>query len=370
MKFTIPCSILKNELQVLSGVLPSKTTLPIIGNILFEAKNGKLFLTATDLEVSLQSSLDCEVEKEGAVAIPGKILSDIVRELPDYPIQFSSDEEFRVVITTPSGELNIFGADDKEFPQIPKIKKKSELTLNSAKIKRMTEKVLLAVSKDELKGVLTGVLFQFKESDLRMVATDGHRLARIMDKSFSSEDDLIDIIIPPKALGLFLKNAEEEEFVFTIGDNYVIFDLGAKTIYSSLLQGEFPDYERVIPVNNEKQLVVDREKLIQSLRLVQVFANRMTLQVKMSLTKDQAEISSEDADRGAGNDTIPADYDNEDIVIGFNAGYLLDSLRIIDTENVVIEMDKPDSGCIILPQEQQEEEDIFILVMPIKLKDA
>jgi len=369
MKLTIPCSVLKNELQILSGVLPAKTTLPIIGYILFDAKKGNLMLTATDLEVSLQSSVDCSVEEEGSVAIPGKMLTDIVRELPDVPIQISSDEEFRVTITTSSGELHIFGADDKEFPQIPKVKKKAELTLSGEKITTMVDKVLLFVSKDELKGVLTGVLFQFRNDGMRLVATDGHRLSKVVDKKFSTEEQIPDIVIPPKTLSLFQKNVGEGEFQFTIGEGYVVFSLETKNIYSSLLQGDFPDYERVIPTGNDKKMIVDKEKFVQSLRLVQVFANRMTLQVKLNITKNSLEVSSEDMDRGSGKDSIPVEYNNEDLVIGFNAGYLIDALRIPDSEQVTLEMDKADSGCIILPQEQKKDEEVFVLVMPIKLKD-
>ncbi len=369
MKFKISCSELRNELLILSGVLVAKTTHPILGCILFEAKGGKLFLTATDLEVSLQSSIECEIEEEGAVAVPGKILIETMRELPDYPVEISSDEEFRVKLKTSSGEFKIFGADYKEYPQVPKIKKKVVFNLDSSKIKRMIEKVIFAVSRDELKGVLTGVLFQVKKEELRLVATDGHRLSKVVDKTFRSDEITKDIIIPPKALNLFMRNVDSEKITFTVGESFVVFDLGNKCIYSSLLQGEFPDYESVIPLENEKKLIVDREKFIQSLRIVQVFANRMTLQVKMNISKGEMEIVSEDVDRGEGREKVPVDYDDESMTIGFNAGYLLDSLKCIETEDVLLELKEPDSGCIILPRMQKEGEEHFMLVMPIKLKD-
>jgi DNA polymerase-3 subunit beta len=371
MNVTVGCGDLKVGLQHVINVIPSKTTLPILNHILFEAGSGQLTLSATDLEVSLKTKVNAQIEKEGNVTIPGRLLYDVVREIPDVPLSIKSDENNRINLKYSRGQYTFFGEDSREFPQRPAIDVKHEIEVEKKRFSRHIEKTIFAVSNDELRAALMGVLLQVRENEYRMISTDGHRLVRVINKSFETEEKINDIIIPVKALNLLQKNLNSSGNVkISFGSNHVIFDLEEASISVSLIEGKYPEYEKVIPVNEEKILNTNREQMITALRTVSVVANKITQQVKISIDKDKITVKSEDMDRGEGIETIEAEYTGEPLDIGFNSAYVLDVLRHIDTENVQLKFDSAVSASLVFPMEQEKDEDVLMLVMPIKLRES
>jgi len=370
MKFNIPCSKLKMGLQQVIDVIPAKTTLPILSHILFEAKSGQLTLSATDLEVSLKTQLQATIESEGSVTIPGRLLFDVVRELPDVPLNISKDESNRIILTFSKNKYTFFGGDDKDYPQLPAIDVKYEITFDKKKLQRYVEKTIFATSTDELRPALMGVLFQVGENDYKAVSTDGHRLVKIIDKSFTTKDIIDDVIIPVKGLNLLLKSIDGDgDIKISFATNYIVFDLENTSISATLMEGKYPDYEKVIPLNEHKKLVINREKFISSLRTVSVLANKITQQIKIDIEPDKVTITSEDMDLGEGIEIVEAEYTGEPMEIGFNSNYLLEVLSHLDTEDVIFTFDTSVSAALVFPMIQEEDENLLMLVMPIKLKE-
>jgi len=370
MKFSIPCSELKTGLQQVINVIPSKTTLPILSHILFEAKSGQLTLSATDLEVSLKTRIQATVESEGSVTISGHLLFDVIRELPDIPLNIIKEENNRIILTFAKNKYTFFGEDAKDYPQLPAIDVKYEIAFDKKKLQRYIEKTIFATSTDELRPALMGVLFQVGKNDYRAISTDGHRLVKIVDKSFTAQNTIDDVIVPVKALNLLLKNIEGDgDIKISFATNYIVFDLENTSISATLIEGKYPDYDKVIPLNEEKKLIVNREKFILSLRTVSVLANKITQQIKVNLEPDKITITSEDMDRGEGIEIVEAEYTGEPMEIGFNSNYLLDVLKHLDTEDIIFTFNTSVSAALVFPITQEKDEDILMLVMPIKLKD-
>lgn len=370
MKFTISCSDLKAGMQQVINVIPSKTTLPILNHVLIEAKDGRLTFSATDLEISLNTSVNATVEEDGAITIPGKLLYDVIREIPDIPINITTDDSNRILFKYSRGEYTFYGEDAKDFPKLPAIDVKNEVTFAKSKFKRLIDKTSFAVSNDELRAALMGVLFQIREDKCIAVSTDGHRLARIIDTGFTATTAADDMIVPVKALHLISKNLEGEgDLKISFAENHIVIITDSVTISVTLIDGKYPDYEKVIPANDTKKMVLNRAELVSSLRTVSVLANKITQQVKLQISSNKVVITSQDMDRGEGHETIECDYNGEDMEIGFNSAYIVDVLKHIDTENVEFKLDTSTSATLIFPEKQNENEDLLTLVMPIKLRD-
>jgi len=370
MKFSIPCVELKRCLQHITGVIPSKTTLPALNQILLQAKNGTLTITATDLEISIKITVQASVETEGSITITGRLLYDFVREIPDAPLQFSVEDK-SIHIQYPRGKYTFFGQDPLEYPQLPEIEKKQSLTINKRALFRHLDKVIFAVAVEELRPALTGVLFQIRQKEYRLVSTDGHRLVKIINTNFSAPEDIPDVIIPVKALNLLLKvfGDGEGEINLSFAQRYVLFESENAAISATLIEGKFPEYERVIPTNEHKQLIINREQFNSSLRAASVVAHHINQQIKLSIQSDKVNIFAQDMDLGEGVETVEAEYTGDPIEIGFSASYLLAILNHIDTEHVKLRFDTPVSAALVFPMVQREGEDILMLVMPIKLAE-
>ncbi|MFC1563895.1 DNA polymerase III subunit beta [candidate division KSB1 bacterium] len=370
MKFSVSCSDLKTGMQQIINVIPSKTTLPILGHVLFEAKDNTLSLSGTDLEVTLNTKIPATIEQEGAITINGRLIFDVIREIPDIPLEISVDESNRVLMKYSRGQYTFFGEDSKDFPQLPSIDVKHEVKYSTGNLKRLIEKTIFAVSTDELRAALMGILLQVKENECRAVSTDGHRLSRIIDKNFSATEELNDVIIPTKALNLLNKGLDEKGDVkIALAENHIVFELENLVISATLIEGRYPDYEKVIPHNNEKILRVNREQVVSALRTVSVLANKITQQVRLKVSLNNIVISSQDMDKGEGFESLEAEYSGEELEIGFNSNYLVEILKHIDTENVLFHFDTATSATLLFPENQSENEDLLMLVMPIKLRD-
>jgi len=370
MKFTMLQSSLLDALQKVSGVVPARSTTPILENILFEIEDSRLRLTGTDLEVSITTEVNAEsMETPGALALPARVITEMIRSLPDIPIHFDVDHTNRVKITTDQGLYQVSGIGKDNFPDRPTFSDERKVIVDNALLGRMFKKTLFAVSSEELRPALMGVFLQIMSNEFRMVATDGHRLSKIVDRSFKSDESSAKMIVPPKAVQIAMKNlAEEGTTELTLDETGLRFDFGRTMLYTRLVEGEYPDYERVIPRDNDKKLMVDKNLLIASVKRVSLFSSALTHQIRFSIEPGKLIINSEDMDVGGeAHEELAVDYTEEAMEIGYNAQYLTDILRHVDTDEVIFHLKSPVRAALVMPNVQEGEEDFIMLIMPIKL---
>jgi DNA polymerase-3 subunit beta len=387
MKFVVTKNDLFQCLQRIIGVVPVKTTIPVLTNILFELEGQQLRLTGTDLEVSIITFLDVRGEQDGTAAFPAKRLFDIIRELPDLPLTLETDKNNRLLLATDKGTYKLAGESSDEYPHIASEPFVSQISYPTARFLRMIDKTIFAVSTDELRTTLMGVLMELRPHELRLVATDGHRLAKITDTSYTMpaasddkpnalfvkpESGVMQAIMPTKALQLLTRNAEQsEQLEVAISENHLTFRLGTTTIYSKLINGQFPNYERVIPMDNELKMGIDRDLLAASVRRAAIFANQISHQIRWSLEPGKLTISAEDVQVGGeARETLATQYEGKAMDIGYNAQYVLELLRHVDSEEVFIKLKDPGSAAIVEPAQQKEGESYMMLLMPIRLNEA
>jgi len=368
MKFSLPRNEFQDLLQTVVSAVPSKSTLPILSNVLIEAADGKLTLVATDLDISIRTSGPASVSTAGSITLPAKKLADIVRELPNDDVKCSVSGT-RVKIECGNGSFSIVGLEAEEYPQLPSTEGATSLNMPTEVLEKGVRRTAYSVSSDETRQMLTGVLVQVAKGRLTMVATDGHRLSRSSFKGDYPAGDQ-NMILPPKALHQVVRLASGTvNIALSLSKNYAIFDLGSTTVYSRLIDGTFPNYEQVIPKNNPKEVSVGREELIAGIKRVAVLADSVTHQIRLSLKPERLELSVNTADVGEGLEQIPVAFVGDKLDIGYNAVYLLDILRSIDTPTVTIHLNTPVSAGIIKPESLPEGEEMLCLVMPLRLPD-
>ena len=369
MNFTVSRDNIFKALQKVINVIPSKSTVEILYNVLISAKNNTLSITATDLEITQISWTECTSDEDGEITVPGKLLLDIIRELPNVQIQFSADENNKIVMKSEMGEYKLSGEDKNEFPSVPMVDSSMKINIENDALKTMIEKTIFACSTDHFRPALTGVLCQVMESEYRMVATDGHRLVKIIDTEFKGNGFSRDLIIPTKALNFVARNLPENgQQQVTLSDNHVLFELPDTKIYSRIINEPYPDYDRVIPSEFTKELEVDRNLFISSVKRVSLFSNPITSQVKLSLSRDNMNVSAQDIDFGGeANENIACKYDYENLVIAYNANYLIDILRHIDSEKIKFTVNDADGPALIFPPDQAEKINLVMLIMPVRI---
>jgi DNA polymerase-3 subunit beta len=357
MKFTINQDKFSEILQQHLPVLPARTSLPILNSVKWDIKNQKLRMHSTDLEITLITECEVESDADGSVAVPARKISEIVRELPNEPISVFIEDNFRVKLQGYKGFYQVAGSDPEDFPAIPDEGIKERLEVKGEKLKRMIEHTSFAVSKDDMRPTLCGILLQILPEDMRSVSTDGHRLAKMVEISSNEESSRFEAIVPVKALQLAAKTMKDEEDIkIGLSNNYLMLGLNGDFLYSRLIEGKYPLYENVIPKSNSNILVVNIESFASTVRRVSIFSNSLTRQIKLAISKDKMIISAEDIETGGeAEEELSVEYQGEDMLIGFNANYVMEALRQIDTEEVKFMIGMPDSACIIEPTEQKED---------------
>ncbi|MBU8933641.1 MAG: DNA polymerase III subunit beta [candidate division Zixibacteria bacterium] len=370
MKFTLPKSRLGNYLQNILQVVPAKSTLPILTNILIEALDNKLKISATDLDISITATMDAKVTKKGSIALPAKILFEIIRELPESEITVESSGQ-RIELKVPNGSYKIATVPPEDFPKLPAINTKKEIGINAADFAAMVRKTTFACSDDETRPALNGILWQTKGDRMQMVATDGHRLAKMSTANTKLKGMYDDVIIPPKVLNLIPKliGDDSRELGIVFGENNIIFNLGDMILTSRLLEGPYPNFEQVIPLDNDKKMVIARDELASAVRRVSILSNTLTHQVKFSIKNNTLTLSTTNADVGGeGKETLECDYNGEAVELGYNANYIIEVLGKIDSSDVVFELSSAVSAGLVYNTEVTKE-NYLCLVMPLRLAD-
>lgn len=367
MKFNVSSSELVKALSAVSGAVPNKATLPILETILFESRDGQLRLTATDLEISIIEYMDADIDEDGAVAIPARRLIETLRQLPDIPVGFEVDEKFNVKFRTDKGTYKLVGDDPDEFPEVPNLDEGHTIDTTKELVLNAIDKTLFAVSNDDLRPAMMGVYFDIGSEESKFVATDGHRLVKYINKDLTSDQE-IDFIVPEKALNLVQKALHDDECELTITDDHTRFKSGNTIVITRLINEQYPNYESVIPKDNEKTLVINKEQMLATVKRVAIFSSSTTRQIRLQMNPDKLTIRAEDIDMSSeAKETIACEYDEDEMEIGFNAKYLADVLGNVDGDEVYFEFSTPNRAGIVKPSEEDDNEQMLMLVMPVML---
>jgi len=371
MKFIVSSSSLLKHLQQISGVINANTVLPILEDFLFEIQDKKLNVVATDLETVMRVQMDVESKANGKVCIPAKILMDSLKNIADQPLTFNIDKNFAIEITSDNGKYKVMGENPDNFPKEPAADDTTGFEMTSSGLLTAITKTLFAVSNDDLRPAMTGVFFELSKDGVQFVATDAHRLVKYKrtDAKASKTDSFI---VPKKPLNL-LKNAlpdNDDAITVSYNSNHLFVNHGSTQMICRLIDARFPNYKVVIPADNPYKLVVNKADFQNALRRVNVFSNKSTNQVALSITGSELQMAAQDIDFSfEGNERMNCQYDGEDLQIAFNAKFLIEMLSAADTEDVKMELSTPTKAGLIKPTEQGEGEDLLMLVMPLMLNN-
>lgn len=344
MKFSISKEQLIAGLQAVQNIVSTRTTLPVLSNVLLRAQGDRLDLTATDLDVSISTAVPATVEQPGGVTLPAKKLFAIVRELPAPQVELEVDEKNHVRIVAGSSFYKIHGVAAEEFPSIPTFTESRRVSVTQEKLKSLLRKTSIAISNDESRFVLNGIFFSLKDHTLTMVATDGRRLALAEEDVDIPASSQGEFIVPSKAIGeltRLLGTQNDAEIRYT--QNQVSFTLqqgnGLETVLiSKLIEGNYPNYRQVIPSETKERITLVREELLQALHRAEMMTSDKSNSVKLAFTKNRLEITANTPDIGESREVIAINYQGPDLAIAFNPGYAKDPLRAVDNDEVYMEL--------------------------------
>ncbi len=367
MDFVVEKAEFFKELQYVQGVVERKTTVPILSNILLEAQDGRLAVTATDLDVTVRCVCSAATETDGALAISARKLVDIVRLLPEKPVHFRAEENGRVNVKCDRSNFKIASLSKDNFPEVPAVEG-APIVLPAASLRFMITHSIFAVTQEESRYSLNGALMILQGSTLTIVTTDGHRLAMIRrELEGDPVEEEVRILVPKKTLAELSKMTEDVESVqFGRSENHLFFRLGDRLLVSRVLTGQFPNFEMVIPKSNDRRAGLNSQEFLAAVRRVQVMADEQSHGVRFSIRPGELRVSSASADYGEASESLPADYDGEPIDIAFNATYLLDFLSALSSEEVNLDLRDSETQGLLSPKDESQYTYQYV-VMPMKL---
>lgn len=370
MNFIISSTSLLRHLQSISGVLSTSNSLPILDNFLFEINDGQLTVSASDLETTMRTTLEVEANESGKIAVPAKLILDVLKNLPDQPCTFLVDKAtYSIEIAYDNGKSKMVGYNGDEFPRIPSIERSSSIKIAGEIISKAINKTLFATGNDDLRPVMSGVFCQFSPEDITFVATDAHKLVRYR-RTDSEATGSSSFILPKKPLNLLKSNLTgTEEVLMEYNESNAVFTFNDIVLICRLIDGKYPNYDAVIPKENPNVLTIDRAQFLSSIKRVSIFANKTTHQVKLKLAGSELALSAEDVDfSNESNERLTCNYVGEDMEIGFNSRFLMEMLNNIETSEIRLEMSEPSRAGLLMPAiKDNENEDILMLVMPVML---
>ncbi|NOY12730.1 MAG: DNA polymerase III subunit beta [Deltaproteobacteria bacterium] len=371
MQFYINKDIFLKGLTKVQGIIEKKHTIPILANVLIEAKDDYINITATDLEVGLKSKYKSNILTEGKVTVSAKKLFEIIKELPNEQIQFTSKNNYWVEITCEKSIFNLVGLSPDEFPKFPEISQKSS-QIETNILREMIDKTIFSVSNDETKFNLTGIFIKYEANEenknIIFVSTDGHRLSMIKRNIPSDLDDIFlnGFILPKKGINEIRKIIEDTPNIINIGvsDNNFSINTDTTKLIMRMVDGDFPDYKRVIPEKTENSAIINRDLFLHSLRRISVLSSEKSKGVKIDLYNDTLTLYSSNPDIGDAKEEIDVIYNGSKISIGFNAKYIIDILQCIEKENIIFYLKDNISPGLIQPE---NDDNYLAVVMPMRL---
>jgi DNA polymerase-3 subunit beta len=369
MKFTITREKLHEALGAVAASVPSKTTLPVLANILVEASKDGLRLSGTDLDIAVSTVIPAQVDQEGATTLPARKLLEIVRELPSAAIRFTASGEQRVQIECGRSKFKLLGLSRDEFPAFPAVKFDGGWKIAAKDLQKLIGHVAFAASTEESRPILNGVLWELRSDRMRMVATNGHRLARL-DVPLSGSSGQADLIVPPKALEQIRRLfGPDEALEIARSDNHLGFRSAGTQIYTRLIEGPYPNYEQVIPRENDKIMSADKASLAAALRRMSIVASDQTHRIRLAFANGSCRLSVTTPDLGEAQEEMTVGYDGDPLEIGFNAAYLIEVLKYMPTDEVKMTFKAPERAATCEPVGWDDPASYLTLVMPLRLLD-
>src|SRR5689334_17693717 len=370
MRFTITREKLQEGLNAVGPSIPGKTTLPVLANILVETTDRGIRLSGTDLDIAVSTEVSADVETAGAITVPAKKLSEIARELPPAPVKIGAMGEQRITLECGRSRFKLLGLPRDEFPTFPQVRFQDSWRVRSGDLQKLISHTAFAVSTEESRPILNGVLWELKPDLMRMVATNGHRLAKMEVAIKSVGAPATDLIVPPKALEQIRRLfPEDEELEIAKGENHLGFRSPFTAVFTRLIEGPYPNYDQVIPKDNNRVAIADRQALTSALRRMSIIASDQTHRIRLSFNAGMLKFSVQTPDLGEAQDELPVRYTGDPLDIGFNATYLLEILRYMPTDEVRLTFKAPERAATIEPEAWNDGASYLCLVMPLRLVD-
>lgn len=370
MKFTITREQLQEGLVAVAASVPTKTTLPVLSNILVEATHDGIRLSGTDLDIAVSTTVPASVDQEGAITLPARKLVEIVRELPSAAIRITSAGEQRVTIECGRSKFRLLGLPREEFPAFPGVKFDTPWHSRSADLQKLISHVAFAASTEESRPILNGVLWELRPDRMRMVATNGHRLARMDVPVTAGSSAQADLIVPPKALEQIRRLfGADEEVEIGRSENHLGFRSVSTQVFTRLIEGPYPNYEQVIPRENDKFATADKAALTSALRRMSIVASDQTHRIRLAFASGSCKLSVQTPDLGEAQEELTVTYEGDPLEIGFNAAYLLEILKYIPTDEVRLTFKAPERAATCEPVGWDDPASYLTLVMPLRLVD-
>lgn len=372
MKFIVTTSVLLKNLQSISGVLSTNNSLPILDNFLFDLGKENLSVTASDLETTMSVLIPVTMASEnGSVAVPAKFLIEILKTFPEVPLSFAINTESKLVeITAGDGKYKLPCYPAEDFPNAPVIDDGTKITMNSLVLADAINKTVFATGNDDMRLIMTGVFCQLSDQDITFVATDAHKLVRYRRTDYKASQNG-GFILPKKPLNLIrnILSAHDVNVDMEYNVTNVSFAFENIIMICRLIDGKYPNYEAVIPVNNNKKLTIHRQQLLTAIRRVSVFSNQLTKQIRFAINGQELVLTSEDPElANEAKERLNCTFSGEEIEIGFNSKFVLEMLTNLDSEEVCIEMSSSNRAALVFPvNNENKDEDILMLVMPVML---
>jgi DNA polymerase-3 subunit beta len=374
MEFKVNSKELEKLLSKIIPAVPTRTPMPILENFLFEVKDGQLTIYATDLEISLKSSLNIVAEENIKMVVPARLLNDVVRSLKETTIHFKFMANKKINLITDTGKYTISYLDADEFPEIPSVdadknaKDINQVSINGLELRYAFDKSAFAMSKEEMRPAMMGTLFEFTDDGLRFVATDGHRLVNLLNKNVKAAFNQ-QYVVPERAVSVLAKVLDEKDVKISLTKSYVSFKLNDMELITRLIAQKYPDYASVIPLENEFMMKVNTKDIHESIKRMMLFSTSSTRRVKFSIKNDSLEISAEDLDIGAsGEERVVCEYKGDEIEIGFNSAYVNDVLsHISGEEEIIFKLHSATKAVVIEPVQKKDNQDLMMLLMPVRL---
>jgi DNA polymerase III subunit beta len=372
MKFIVSSSYLLKQLQVLGSVINSSNTLPILDNFLFELDAHTLKVSASDLETTMTATLEIESDSTGSVALPAKLLLDILKTFPEQPLTFTVEDNNTVEISSNSGKYALAYAAGEEFPSAVTLEDPSSTFMPAEILSTAITKTIFAAGNDDLRPVMSGVFFQFSTDGLIFVATDAHKLVKYTRTDIKASQ-VAEFIMPKKPLTILkgILAVSDAEVKIEYNDSNATYTFDNYVLTCRLIDGKYPNYEAVIPKENPNKLIISRNQYLNSVRRVSIFANKTTHQIRLKIAGTELNISAEDIDySNKADERLTCDYQGDDMQIGFNSRFLSEMLNNLTSDEIQLEMSMPNRAGILTPIDGLDEgENVLMLVMPVMLNN-
>jgi len=372
MRFNVHGKTLQQQIAAVSKVINAKNALSILDNFLLEVKEGALYITGSDQETVMTAKLEItNLENDGRIAVNAKRLMEVVKEVSNFPISFVVDDaQGSIDLQFPGGHFEFMGVDAAEYPQSFDTDELTvEMTVPAQVIQKGLDYTLFAISTETIRPMMTGVYWDFHENDITFVGSDTHKLVRYINSEYKPNRET-SFILPGKPAGILrsLINKDTETVIIRKDEKSAIFTFGDFRLGCRFVKGAYPNYNRVIPVDNPNELTVDRQVLLSAMRRVSLFASKASSLVKMTMDNNSLNLDSQDLDYSTkANETVICSYDGNPLSIGFNAVYMVEVLNNLPGDNIVVKLSDPGRPGLFMPFEQKENEEVVMLQMPMQV---